>query len=57
MSADSPVILVTGAGGFIGAAVAKALRDDGFGVRMGTRRAAPGGTACDLDKPGEARAI
>jgi nucleoside-diphosphate-sugar epimerase len=48
-------ILVTGSGGFIGRAVAKALSETTFNVRAGYRRAVPSdvsaGVLCDLDQP------
>ncbi|GLK75007.1 hypothetical protein GCM10008171_02610 [Methylopila jiangsuensis] len=55
----TPLALVTGAGGFIGARVAARLADEGFAVRAGLRRAplahdlAPAitPTPCDLDRP------
>jgi len=55
---DAPLVLITGAGGFIGSAKAKALRDVGFRVRAGLRRAAraPDEVLCDLDRPEQIRA-
>ena len=44
-----PVVLVTGAGGFIGSALCQALAEAGFSVKAGVRRGA--GVACDLDRP------
>ena len=54
----SPLVLVTGAGGFVGRASVRALRARGFRVLAGQRRP-PRETdeiACDLDRPEEARA-
>jgi nucleoside-diphosphate-sugar epimerase len=51
-----PVVLVTGARGFIGAAAARALHVAGFDVRAGVRRPASGQTACDLDEAVQVRA-
>lgn len=55
-------VLVTGAGGFIGSAVARALKAAAYGVRAGVRQAgagaAPDVIACNLDRPEElARAV
>lgn len=54
-----PEILVTGARGFIGAALATALRAAGFRVRAGVRKPTPGRpdlVACDLDDAEQTRA-
>lgn len=47
-------ILVTGAGGFVGAATARLLESAGFTVRRGVRRG--NGVPCDLDRPAEVEA-
>lgn len=46
-------VLITGAAGFIGRSVAKALRQEGHAIRAGTRRASAeiDAVACDLDRP------
>lgn len=58
MTASGPLVLVTGAGGFIGTAVVAALNARGFRVRAGVRREprAPSQIRCDLDNAEEARA-
>ena len=54
-----PDILVTGARGFVGAALVQSLRAAGFRVRAGARRPEPGRNdlaACDLDDADQTRA-
>ena len=54
-----PDILVTGARGFVGAALVQSLRVAGFRVRAGVRRPEPGRNdriACDLDDADQTRA-
>ncbi|MGA0532039.1 NAD-dependent epimerase/dehydratase family protein [Hansschlegelia sp. KR7-227] len=66
VASETSQILVTGAAGFIGAAVARRLADQGFAVRAGVRRSAPPAwlvgrpgvapIACDLDREAEVAA-